>query len=59
MITVYSRRQQILTTFTLPDKYFALPAYTWNAGDEVRIYYKEKGKIQRLINITKLGFLRD
>ncbi len=59
MITVYSRRQQILTTFTLPEKYFDLPEYTWNAGDEVRIYYKEEGKALRLINTTKLGFIED
>ena len=58
MITVYSRRQRILTTFTLPDKYFNLPEYTWNAGDEVRIYFKER-KALRLINTTKLGFVKD
>jgi hypothetical protein len=59
MITVYSRRQRILTTFTLPEKYFDLPEYTWNAGDEVRIYYKEEGKALRLINITRIGFVKD
>jgi hypothetical protein len=59
MITVYSRRQQILTTFTLSERYLALPDYTWNAGDEVRVYYKENGKALRLVNITKLGFLKD
>jgi hypothetical protein len=58
MITIYSRRQGILTTFTLPDKYFDLPDYTWNAGDEVRIYFKERRAL-RLINITKLGFVKD
>jgi hypothetical protein len=58
MITVYSRRQRILTTFTLPDKYFDLPEYTWNAGDEVRIYFKGR-KVLRLINTTKLGFVKD
>ena len=59
MITVYSRRQQILMTFTLPEKYFALPDYTWSAGDEVRVYYKENGKALRLVNITKLGFINE
>ena len=58
MITVYSRRQQILTTFTVPQKYFNLPEYTWNPGDEVRVYFKER-KALRLINITKIGFLKD
>lgn len=58
MITIYSRRQLILVTFTLPDKYFDLPEYTWNAGDEVRVYYKGR-KALRLINTTKLGFIKD
>lgn len=58
MITVYSRRQRILTTFTLADKYFDLPEYTWNSGDEVRIYFKER-KALRLINTTKLGFVKE
>jgi hypothetical protein len=52
-ITVYSARQKILTTFTLPDEYFSLPDATWDAGDEVRIYYKEEGKARRLMNISK------
>ena len=59
MITVYSRRQQILMTFTLPEKYFTLPDYTWSAGDEVRVYYKENGKALRLVNITNLGFINE
>jgi hypothetical protein len=52
-ITVYSARQKILTTFTLPEEYFALPDNTWGPGDEVRIYYKEPGKALRFMNITK------
>jgi hypothetical protein len=39
-ITIYSGRQKLLTTFSLPDEYFALPDDTWEAGDEVRVYYK-------------------
>ena len=57
-ITVYSKRQQILTTFTLPEEYFALPEYTWDAGDEVRIYYKEEGKARRFMNITKTDIFK-
>ena len=57
-ITVYSKRQQILTTLTLPEEYFALPDYTWDAGDEVRIYYKEEGKAQRFMNITKTDIFK-
>lgn len=52
-ISIYSKRQMILTTFSLPDEYFALPDQTWDAGDEVRIYYKQEGKAQRFMNITR------
>jgi len=52
-ITIYSGRQKILTTFTLPEEYFALPDNTWDAGDEVRIYYKEPGKALRFMNVTR------
>ncbi len=43
-ITIYSGRQKLLTTFSVPDEYLELPDNTWEAGDEVRIYYKEPGK---------------
>jgi len=52
-ITLYSGRQKLLTTFSLPEEYFALPDDTWEAGDEVRIYYKEPGKCLRFMNITR------
>lgn len=52
-ISIYSGRQKILTTFSLPEKYFSLPESTWDAGDEVRIYYKEDGKALRLMNVSK------
>jgi hypothetical protein len=57
-ITIYSKRQQILTTFTVPDEYSAMPDYTWDAGDEVRIYYKEEGKARRFMNITKTDIFK-
>jgi hypothetical protein len=57
-ITVYSKRQQILTTFTVPDEYFAMPDYTWDAGDEARIYYKEEGKARRFMNISKTDIFK-
>jgi hypothetical protein len=57
-ITVYSGRQKLLTTFSLPDEYFALPNDTWEAGDEVRIYYKEPGKAARFMNITKTDIFK-
>lgn len=52
-ISVYSGRQKILVTFSVPDQYFSLPEKTWDAGDEVRIYYKEEGKAIRFMNISK------
>lgn len=52
-ITVYSARQKILTTFSVPEEYFNLPDATWDAGDEVRIYYKDEGKARRFMNISK------
>ncbi len=52
-ITLYSKRQKILTTFTVADEYFALPANVWEAGDEVRVQYKENGKALKFLNITR------
>jgi Domain of unknown function (DUF4881) len=57
-ITVYSGRQKILTTFSLPDEYFSLPDDTWEAGDEVRVYYKEPGKALRFMNITRTDIFK-
>ena len=52
-ISIYSSRQKLLVTFSVADEYIALPDKTWDAGDEVRIYSKEKGKASRMMNITK------
>lgn len=52
-ITVYSSRQKILVTFSLPDNYVNLPEYTWDSGDEVRIYYKETGRALRFMNLSR------
>lgn len=57
-ITVYSKRQKILTTFSVPDEYFALPDNTWDSGDEVRIYYKEEGKARRFMNLSKTDIFK-
>jgi hypothetical protein len=57
-VTIYSGRQKILETFSLPDEYFALPDSTWDAGDEVRIYYKEEGKSLRFMNITQTDIFK-
>lgn len=52
-ITIYSGRQKLVVTFSLPEEYFSLPESTWEAGDEVRIYYKVEGKAQRFMNVSK------
>jgi hypothetical protein len=57
-ITIYSGRQKILETFVVPDEYIDLPEYTWDAGDEVRIYYKEPGKARRFMNISKTDIFK-
>lgn len=57
-ITVYSGRQRLLVTFTVPEEYFALPDDTWEAGDEVRIYYHKPGVAQRFMNITRTDIFK-
>jgi hypothetical protein len=57
-ITLYSKRQKILTTFTVPEEYISLPENTWDSGDEIRIYYKEEGQARRLMNITKTDIFK-
>ncbi|MDP2046876.1 MAG: DUF4881 domain-containing protein [Deltaproteobacteria bacterium] len=57
-ITVYSGRQKLLVTFSVPEEYLALPENTWEAGDEVRIYYKEPGKAARFMNITRTDIFK-
>jgi hypothetical protein len=52
-VTIYSGRQKLLTTFAVPEEYLTLPENTWEAGDEVRIYFKEPGKALRFMNISK------
>jgi hypothetical protein len=57
-VTVYSGRQRLLVTFSVPEEYFALPDNTWEAGDEVRVYYKEAGKALRFMNITRTDIFK-
>jgi hypothetical protein len=57
-VTVYSGRQKLLVTFSVPEEYLALPDNTWEAGDEVRVYYKEPGKALRFMNISKTDIFK-
>jgi hypothetical protein len=58
VITIYSGRQKMLSTFSVPEQYLEFPENTWDAGDEVRIYWKEKGKAIRFMNITKTDIFK-
>jgi hypothetical protein len=57
-ITVYSGRQKILLTFTVPEENFSFPDDSWDAGDEVRIYYHKPGVAQRFMNISKTDIFK-
>lgn len=58
VIEIYSGRQKLYVSFSLPVEYFALPDETWAAGDEIRIYYKEDGKSLRMMNISKTDIFK-
>ena len=57
-ITVYSGRQKMLCTFSVPDQYFSYPASTWDAGDEVRLTYKTAGQSLRFMNVSKTDIFK-
>lgn len=57
-ITVYSGRQKLLITFSVPDEYLSLPDDTWESGDEARVYYKEPGKALRYMNVSKTDIFK-
>ncbi len=57
-ITLYSSRQKVLETLRWPETAQALPNAIWEAGDEVRIYYREAGKAQRFMNITQTDIFK-
>jgi len=57
-VTIYSGRQKTLSIIQLPEEYFAMPDNTWDAGDEVRVYYKEEGKSQRFMNVSRTNIYK-
>jgi hypothetical protein len=57
-LTIYSGRQKLYAVISLPEEYLDRPASTWDAGDEVRLYYKEPGKSLRLMNISKTDIFK-
>jgi hypothetical protein len=56
IFTIYSERQNILTTFSLPPEYSALPVFTWDAGDEVLVHYQGDGPDRKVTKIVQIGF---
>lgn len=58
IFSIYSERQRILTTFTLPTEYFSLPESTWAAGDDILIYYKEEGKTRKVTKVVKIDYTK-
>jgi hypothetical protein len=57
-VTIYSGAQKMLVTFIPPDQYMSLPASAWNAGDIVRVYFKEDGKALRVMNVTTTNIFK-
>jgi hypothetical protein len=57
-ITIYSGRQKTLVVIGVPDEYMSLKESDWDAGDEVRIYYKQDGKSLRVMNITRTDIFK-
>jgi hypothetical protein len=52
-VTVYDKRNRLVTTFQLPEEYFQMPDNTFGFGDEVRLYAKAPGKAARLMNVSE------
>lgn len=57
-ITEYSARQKLLATFKVPAGYENMPPITWEAGNEVRIYFKQPGVSLRFMNISKTNIYK-
>lgn len=53
-VTIFSRRQSLLSTIRLSEADFSrYKEADWDAGDEVRMYYKEQGKALRYMNVSR------
>lgn len=57
-VTEYSKRLSSLITFKVPADMLSMPDETWEAGDEVRVYYKEKGQALRFMNVSKTNIYK-
>jgi len=52
-VTLYSPRDRMSITLSVPAQYLNLPNDTWRFGDEIRYYYKEPGRALRLMNVSQ------
>jgi hypothetical protein len=59
-VTIYSARQNTLTTFKPPQAALELPADVWVPGDEVRVVFRAADKTQatRVMNVSKTNIFR-
>ena len=59
-VTIYSRRLEALITFKVPAPALDLPPYTWTAGDEMRIAFRNSDKNQaiRIMNVSKTNIFQ-
>lgn len=57
-VTIFSGRQKMLCTFSVPDQYMGYPESTWDAGDEVRLTYRTPGQALRFMNISKTDIFK-
>lgn len=57
-VTVYSARTKILETMEMPEDVMSLPESTWEAGDEIRVYFHKPGEAQRMMNISKTNIFK-
>lgn len=57
-ITEFSARQKILCTFQVSPEQIAFPPAIWEAGNEMRVYFKQPGIALRVMNISKTNIYR-
>lgn len=57
-VTIYSGRQKLLVVFSVPEEHINLELKAWDSGDEVRVYYHQEGKAQRVMNISKTDIFK-
>lgn len=57
-ITEYSARQKVLCTFQISPEQMNMPPATWEAGNEMRVYFKQPGISLRVMNISKTNIYR-